>query len=286
MKTKSLILFVIAIMACSSSTFAQMDTTIKAGKVTISKIYAGMLVGGGFSLDSSDVNGFANARFGAEGTYKFTSWASFRGWGMIHIDSQSVKTTSQFWLKLQPIKGFSLEIGKMPTLPSEQRPHQLSGDGHFETGTQYQIPGVAPNAKMKFQSTDTNLVLGAGVALRNKLPEYSGMVKLYKKVELAGWYSKYDSAWGSAMTVSLGRVFNVITWKQDQVIYDFIAVKISKKEDISILSDMGYDFKTKEMVRGEYGFIKGYSSKWLKGLWGLTYDVVTGRVNGYFFTHL
>jgi len=48
---------------------------------------------------------------------------------------------------------------------------------------------------------------------------------------------------------------------------------------------MGYDFPMKKLVRGEWGLLKSFESKWIKGLFGLGYQHESRSVCGYLFVH-
>lgn len=263
------------------------DSTVEIidSSLVINKIYAGSLSGTNFHTDSLYSSGFTGLRFGAMGTYKPAKWISFSSWGMVQIDGGAKSwSLQQFWMTIEPIKKLTFQIGSMATLPTEQRPHPVSGNGQFETWSEASIPGMSLNAKLKYDIT-SDVQLAGGIALRNGSPEYSGRIT-YKKVQLSGWYSTYDATSGVAATIDMGRVYSTFVYKPNQTIADIFCLKISKKHDITFYSDMGYDFVKKDLVRAELGVLKGFESKWIKGLWGLGYQYETETINGYFFIHL
>lgn len=291
MKKLFLIIAMVAISLCS---FAQItniypvksaiDGTIDS-TIVINRIYAGSLSEMMFSADSLYASGVTGFRVGAMATYQPTKWLAFKGCGMVQLRTGSPTLTAQhLWVKLNPTRKFSIELGNMSTIPSEQKPHPVSSDGQFETWTESQIPGVAINTKLKYQCTQ-NFQIASGIALRNNMPEYSARM-IYKKVQLSGWYSEINKKFGTALTLNFNRVYNTFAWKQDQVISNFICVKFGKKKDYQIYSDNGYDLLASKLVRSETGVLKTFDSPYIKGLFGLGYQQETNTINGYIFVHL
>lgn len=263
------------------------DTTIQVTDRTlvIDRIYAGVLSGTMFSTDSLYASGFTGVRFGAMGTYRPAKWVSFSSWAMVQIDGGAHPwSLQQFYMTVNPIQKLTLQVGSMSTLPTEQRPHPVSGSGQFETWSHSQIPGGSLAVKVKYQFTK-DFELASGIALRKNLPEYSARVT-YKKVQLSGWYSQCDTTYGSALTLDFSRVYSTLVWKQKQVIADILVVTLSKKQGIKLYSDMGYDFVKKDLVRGEWGLLKTFDSKWIDGLFGLGYRHEAKSVVAYLFVHL
>gem|GEM_PF-1060355 len=289
MKTmRSLTIVIMMAFICLSITAKAQIENIKLttdSSVTIDRVYAGILSGTQFSTDSLYASTFANMRFGAMATYQPTKWFAVKTWAIYQAET---KTTpwhmQQFWFKFTPTKKLSLEIGNMATLPTEQRPHPVSGNGQFETFSESQIVGMALNAKLKYAFT-TDITAGAGIALRKDKPEYSGMLN-YKIVKLSGWYSQYDKKVGAAVNIDVARVYDTFVWKQDQIVSNIFCLKILKKANVSLYADTGYDLAAKKLVRGEGGLLKNFESKYIKGLFGLGYQHETHTVNGYLFVHM
>jgi len=265
------------------------DSTIvvRDNSLVIDNIYAGMLGGTLFSIDSLNATGFTGVRFGAMATYKPLDWLSFTSWGLVQLDpGLDPWSLQQFLMTIRPTKKWSLQFGSMATIPTEMRPLPVSAAGQFETWSQSQIPGGAIGFKTKYQLTD-NWEFAGGVAFRSGDPEYSARVT-YKKIQISGWYSTCDSisASGVAASVVHGRLSSTFVYKPDHTIADVIVFKVSKKHDVSIYSDMGYSFAEKELVRGEWGLLKSFDSQWINGLFGLGYRHEARSIAGYLFVHL
>ncbi|MCF7834893.1 hypothetical protein K9M48_02445 [Candidatus Gracilibacteria bacterium] len=219
------------------------------------------------------------------GTYRPADWISFSSWALVQVDGGSQPwSLQQYWMTLQPTKKLTLQLGSMASIPTEMRPHPVSSSGQFETWTQSQIPGGGLGIKAKYQLTK-DFELASGVVFRTDKPEYSARLT-YKSFQVSGWYSTCDSTSGVAASLTHGRVFSTLVYKPDQTISDVLVVKVSKKHDISLYSDMGYDFQSEKLVRGEWGVLKGFDSKWIDGLFGLGYQHESQSIAAYLFVHL
>lgn len=280
-------LFVLVVMvSISICSFAQITAIYsKDSSVVIDRIYAGSLSGTMFHTDSLYTSGFTGFRFGTMGTYRPASWISFSSWAMVQVDGGSNPwSLQQYWMTLQPTSKITLQLGSMASIPTEMRPHPVSSSGQFETWSQSQIPGGGLGIKAKYQFTK-DFELASGVVLRGTMPEYSARLT-YKNFQVSGWYSTCDSTSGIAASVTRGRVSSTLVYKPDQTIADMLVIKVSKKHDISIYSDMGYDFQKKDLVRGEWGLFKSFDSKWVDGLFGLGYRNEAKSIAAYLFVHL
>lgn len=276
---------IIAIMVISVITFGQITNIKVTDQITIDKVYAGSLSGTMFHTDSLYATGFTGLRVGAMGTYSPAKWVSFGSWALVQLDGKSNPwSLQQFWMTVTPTQKISITMGSMASIPTEMRPHPVSGNGQFETWSQSQIPvgGIGIKARYQFSK---DFQLASGVVFRADKPEYSARLS-YKKVQLVGWYSTIDSTSGVAATINVGRVSSTFVYKPDQTIADVLVIKMSKKQDISFYSDMGYDLQKKDLVRGEWGVLKGFDSKWVDGLIGLGYRNETKSIAAYLFVHL
>ncbi|MEI7564037.1 MAG: hypothetical protein WCJ39_10875, partial [bacterium] len=274
------LLCIIGIVACiATSSNAQMTDiyVTKDSTVVVNKLYAGSLSGSSFSTDSLHASSFSNVRFGAMATYQPTKWFAVKTLTMYQAETKIASWhIQQFWLKFTPTKKLSIEAGNMATLPTEQRPNPVSAGGQFETFSEGQIVGMTLNAKVQY-AFSSDFKAGAGIAARNNKPEYSGMLS-YKTVKLSGWYSQYNKKVGSALTLDFARVYDVLVWKQDQIVSNLFCLKLLKKADISLYVDAGYDLAAKKLVRGEGGLLKNFESKYIKGLFGLGYQYETKTI--------
>lgn len=132
---------------------------------------------------------------------------------------------------------------------------------------------------------NNNLLFGGGVAVRDNKPEYHGKVKV-KKFTLSGYYRESENNGGMALTYAGEKIYNTCVWKNEEIISNIFVWELFSKKNISFYADMGYDFLQKNLVRGDWGFLKNFSSKYAKGLLGLGYQHETNTVNGYIFVHL
>lgn len=282
---KKLIL-TIAIMAVSVMSFAQITDVKVDSTVTINKIYAGVLGGGQFMVDTMNNDKFVSMRFGAEATWQPTSWFAIQTYGMYHMEGAN-SFNEGFNIKLNPVKKVRIQAGYLATLATEQRPHPVTGDGQFETFTEAQAPGSAYNVKVVADNIG-KFSFGGCLAYRKGL-EYQAMFG-YDWMKVSGWYTS-DKKFGSALTLAFSRVYNVSTWRQSQVVANFFCLKLGEHKDYQIISDNGYDLKNHKLVRSETGFLKTFESPnilnkfCISGLFGITYKHETKSVNGYLFLH-
>jgi hypothetical protein len=273
---------IVALVIISISSFAQISSIKVTDEVTVDKLYAGSLSKLQFSTDSLSTTGYTSLRVGAMATYKPVKWISFTSWAICQTETgTSPWTLQQAYLTITPIKKLSVTIGSMATLVTEQRPLPVTADGQFESVSESQIPGGSLGAKVKY-NIGSSFQLAGGIAVRKGLPEYAGRIT-YKKVQLSGWYSQCDSLFGTALTVDFKRVYSTFVFKQ-KTIADVLTIKLSK--DWSLYSDVVYDLSTKKLYSGEIGIMKSFESKYLKGLFGLTYDYKLHSVSSYLFIHL
>lgn len=286
---KKIIMIAVVVLVFIESSFAQIKFRVNE-EVNIEKLYVGMLAGPQFSIDSLSVRNYGTIRFGAMGTYQPYKWFALKSFAMYQFEpGNEEQKMVQFWAKITPCEKLSIEFGNMATLVTEQRPHPVSGDGQFETSSEAQIPGMAMNAKAKFE-VNSNIKAGIGVAVRNNKPEYSAMVE-YKKIKISGWSAEKNTndtihQSGIALTINFDRLYSTLVYKQGQIISDILVVKISKDKTISFYADNGYNLNTKKLTRGEYGFLKSFDSQYIKGLFGIGYQYETRNVVGYIFIHL
>ena len=261
-----------------------MDSKVN-DQILIDRIYAGSLSSVMFPVDSMCALGGTNIRVGAMATYTPASWISLSAWALLQAEgSSSLWSAQQLYMTLRPTKKLTIQLGSMASVPTEMRPHPVSGAGQFETWTTSQIPAGGLGVKAKYQLTP-NFQLSSGVVMRKNKPEYSLKVG-YKHVQLGVWYSSVDTTAGIAASINWRRLVTTWVYKPNQTIASMWVIKISKKYDMSLYADMGYDFQKKQLVRGEWGVLKTFDSKWIDGLFGLGYRHEARSIAGYLFIHL
>lgn len=286
MKRSLTIAATIIIMLCSVTVFGQIEN-IKMGKdsaISIDKIYVGILGINRFSVKSLETTQGMQFRIGAKATYAFNKMLSLRSYVVYQNEVNSEFTLNSFSLAFTPSSKFTLEVGKMATLSTQQRPHPVSGAGHFETWSEAQIPGGALGAKMTIAPVK-DFSFGVGVAVREKQPEYHANVS-FKKLTLSGYYGMHDKKAGAALSYTGKMVWSTLVWKQDNVVANMFGCTISQKHHISIYSDMGYDLKTNKLVRSEWGIYTSWQASKLTLLPGIGYNNDDKTIRGYLFIYL
>lgn len=269
------------------STYAQLEN-IKISNdssIIINKVYAGMISGSLFSVDSLHADKFVNIRFGVLATWQMNKYVAFKSMCMFDTDlNKNTWGLQQFYVELTPSKKHSLQFGNMATLSTEQRPYPITGNGQFETWTESQIPGQALGVKYTYKP-NTNWLIGGGVAMRDKQPEYHGKLKV-KNFTLSGYYRISEDNSGLALTYAGKKIYNTCVWKNEEVISNIFVWELSSSKNISFYADIGYDFVQEDFIRGEVGLLKTFASKYSKGLFGLGYQYEMNTINAYLFIHL
>ena len=289
----------ISTVSLSQTQFYPATKTIKSGdstKVIIDStmqggFYLGVLGGNQFRTDTNDAS--VSVRIGITGNWQLSKKLAVESYGMYHLAGINSCHAGGFNLKFSPIKNFRIQGGYMATLATEQRPNPVTGDGHFETVAEAQSPGDTYNVKVVADSIG-KFSLGGCVAYRDGL-EYQAMVG-YNNMKLSSWYTS-DGKLGGALTLNFYRVYNVTTWRDDNVIANFLCIKFGKDRDYQIFSDNGYDLNKEnlnkeKLFRSESGFLKTFKSISIfnvfavSGLWGISYRYEKRSINAYLFYHL
>ena len=284
MKTRHLIVAIMMI-AISVQGFGQIENIYLTNdsSMVMNRIYAGTLSGTFFSMDSLYNTNFVNVRFGAQATYKMNKTFSFSIWSFYQVDKQAFYATS-LNLKIAPTKQWDIQIGKMATLATEQRPLPVTSSGQFETWSQARGPNGALGIKSSY-TFDNNIGFGAGFFEREKQPEYQADL-IVKKFRITGIYTKYSDQFALVSSLFLNRFYTIIVWKQNEVLANTSCITLGKEKNIEIYSDQGIDLKTNDHIRGEIGILKNFSSQWVKGKIGGGYDIKTNMLICYLFVHL
>lgn len=285
MKTKQLLIVAITMIALTTQGFAQIKNIYltKDSSMVMNNLYAGILSGTKFSIDSVYSTNLANVRLGSQVTYKMNKVLSVSTWAIYQIDEKPFSATS-FAVRIDPIKNWNVQIGKIATLATEQRPFPVTNSGQFETWTQAQAPNGAIGVKTSY-AFSKNVMFGTGVFERQQQPEYQADLSI-KSFRIAGIYTKYADQFAVVSSLSLDRFYTIIVWKQNEVLANTSCVTLGHDKDIQIYSDQGIDLQENKYVRGEIGILKLFNSQWIKGKIGLGYNLKTRTVNGYLFVHL
>jgi hypothetical protein len=286
MKSSLKIVVITLVMFCNAAVFGQIEIIVMTNdsSLVLEKVYVGGLGMTSFSVDSVYTSNYGNLRAGAIIRWDMTKWLTLNSYYMHQMETDQSWGLNQFSLKIAPCKKWSLQIGHMATLSTQQRPHPVSAGGQFETWAEAKIPGSALGAKTVF-APSKNLSFGAGVAVREQQPEYHANVR-FQNLTLSGYYGLHDQKTGAALSYTGSRVWTTLVWKQDNVVANMFGAVISKKHNILMYTDMGYDLETKKFVRGEWGIYKTCTAKHVSVLPCLGYNYETRTIRGYLFIYL
>lgn len=246
--------------------------------VIINKAYAGLLAKSIFSQDSLSFAKSTNIRIGFEATYNLLRELSITSRGIYQSESQEpISSNNQFWATYK-LQAFSLETGFLPSLATETKPVPISPDGQFETWTEKTIPGVALGAKIKY-NFKTNY-LGAGIADRNKKPEYH--LRFFSPHFRASvYYGQYRETFGSTLAIKTKNLYNIMALninagtanqEMSKTLGNFFCLVLDSEIKLECYSDLGYDLKNGRFAKIDFGLLKKFSSNFLKGLFQLGYS--------------
>jgi len=279
------ILFVLfCALISANASLAQIENIRVSDAINVDQLYAGALSWTSFKIDSLDQTSTTNFRVGALTTWRPASYLALQGMTIYDRSNNTDWAMNQFSIIVNPTKALKITAGNTGTLITEQRPLPTSAAGQFETWAQAQIPGGALCAKASYQ-INSNYLVGAGITAYYDQPRYEAKVA-YKKLVLSGYYEEYSKKWGSVFTLSAGRWNSTLVWRQDDRIGNTITFDAGKNKDYCLYSDIGWSFDQNKLLRGEWGVLKTFSGKYIKGLIGPGYCYEDRSIHGYLWIHL
>ncbi len=250
-------------------------------------IYAGVLSGPAISKDGTSTGTFY---FRTGGTIMWSPVNYLSVFVLAGGETDHTNKTTSFThlnVRLKPVKSVLITLGKTSSVMTELlRPLPVTGAGQFETWTQSHIPGPAVGGKIAFSPNDKFSLL-AGSFWRGK--EASSEIGMhYGAFDIAGYYLNHSGLFGGAFDVKLKKFMTTFSYNHKQNVSMLDIVELPWFNKFSVYSDVGFglDSINKKMIRGEWGFFKKASYKYLGLLIGVGYAEETKTVNGYLFIHL
>ncbi len=281
------IVILLVILGWAGGSFAQIKDIPVTKTVMVDKLYAGMLSGVNFSVDSLHADAFAGVRLGSSVSWKPSKYISVSAMGMYQLETNNASWTKElFWVTVNPLENLTFSFGQMGTLVTEQRPYPVSAGGQFETFTEAQIPGAALCAKVNWLAIKDKLSVGAGIAERNGKPEYQISISWPKKLTVSAFYDEWNKKFGTVVNAEFWRISEIFVWRQDNVISNLFQLHLGSDRSWNLYSDTGYDLAKKKLVRGEWGILKEFSGGYIKGLIGPGYCYEDRSIHCYLFIHL
>lgn len=276
---------IISLAVCillTASCFGQIENIKISSDSTIivDKLYAGMLSSTAFNTQRLTTSQFVNFRLGAMVSWKPSEKISIHSFGMLEADPNGISHIQQFYIKVRPFKKWVVVIGQMATPSTEHRAHPVSAGGQFETWTQSRIPGGAPGIKVKYEGSFT---IGAGVAARNGAPEYHGSFSKGNHM-ISGYYRVAGTQTGFAYRFDSKKLYSIWVFIPGSLVGTTTVLPL--RHTYSLFADLGTSTKPVTLIRGEVGAFKSFSSKWIKGLLSVSYDIKARNAKAYLFVHL
>lgn len=248
-------------------------------------VYAGTLAGPKVSIDHAKIGGFVTLRAGGD-----IAWHPIPQIRCMILGAGEVNETgtiTPFTLAeirfLLAKKKLSIVLGKIATPMTEMRPLPITGNGQLESWTEARIPGSALGGKIAYSFEKVTITAGGFWRSSDASVELGLKVNHF---HIGGYYLVRSHLFGTACKVTFDRFSEVLIYNHKSVIASATSVTISKKQSISIYSDVGISTQGWKLSRGEWGILKGFSYKSLQILTGIGYAQEIKSFKAYCYLHL
>jgi hypothetical protein len=276
------------------------DTTKDAKTFMLDQAYVGSLSNMNFPIEKLQAGDAATSvRMGVGATYAPFKNFQVNSWAILDENKSDAFSLEMMQAKTNVTDNLSVSVGKLGRASANLRPHPVSGNGHFETWTESQIPGLGKGARIDAKVGETNLAASVTVNNANQ-PEYNARVTLptaQDPVHLTGWYTDAEN-FGAATSGAYQDLSTVAVYKRtnDQ---DIVANKLlwipydGNKGTVIFYSDAGYDLDAGKFVRAEMGILAAKTMDNINiknvdvaGLTGVGYDAIAKEIKAYLFVTL
>ena len=275
------------------------DTTDEKTFV-LDKAYVGSLSNMNFPIENLQLGDAATSvRTGVAATYAPSKHFQVNSWAILDANKDGAFSLEMFQAKTNVTDNLSVSVGKLGRASANLRPHPVSGNGHFETWTESQIPGLGKWARVDAKIGKTHLAGSVTVNNANQ-PEYNARVTLptdKDPLHLTGWYTDAEN-FGAATSSAYSDLSTVAVYKrtndQDIVANKFLWSPFDvKKGTLIFYSDAGYDLDAGKFVRAEQGVLVAkkidnidIKNVEVAGLTGVGYDAIKKEIKAYLFVTL
>lgn len=284
---KQILSVFVFLVAINMAAFSQIKNIVATSdsSIVVNNVYVGLLNSTAFNSDLEPEYSH-NLRVGANATWQLSSWLKAKTlilYGRVNerdmnINFLSLKVHSQG-------ERLGLEFGRMPTLSTELIPMPLSAAGHFSTWAECRAVGPAVGAKSTIRFSDKNSI-GVGISLRNDEPEYH--VKLESGIfKAASSYAVKNEKFQVIASAKMGEVYSVAIFDKladSKMLANFTSVSIGN--EIELCLDAGYEFQTQKFEKLEFGVLKNFNSRLVKGLFYLCYKQEVKSLEATFLIHI
>ncbi len=247
--------------------------------LVLKKLYVGAIQATNFSIDSLYVENWTGFRVGANAAYTINRIFSLNTFFSTDQNSDGYSgTINSFVFETRLGKKFLWVNGFGPQVSAWfHRPPPVSFAGHFEPWTKAQLPGGALSSR--FEIGVTNKVVGS-VARKNNQGEFHLGFNHKQKFLTSVWVNQNQDSWGGAITLNLEKISTTAFLNQTHLGY---FAWITLPQDWGTYLDVGFDYRQKEIPRGEFGVLKSYKIKNYKlgGVIGGGYSYEQRAIRGY-----
>jgi hypothetical protein len=287
------IVVIVFLLTINMVAFSQIENIIitSDSSIVVNNVYAGLLNSTAFNSDLK-VEHFFNFRIGAKATWQLSPWLKARAliaYGRVNEKDMKINF---FSLKVHS-KGerLGLEFGHMPTLSTEMMPMPLCAAGQFGTWAEGRITKPAVGAKTTWKINEKNLV-GAEIAIRNEKPEYhlkleSGIFKAASSYVTANAKLQTNEKFQAVVSAKTERVYSIAVFDKlvdSKMLANFTSIPVGN--EIELCLDAGYEFQTKKFEKLEFGILKNFESRFIKGLFYLCYKQEVKNIEATLLIHI
>lgn len=250
--------------------------------------YIGTLSGPNVTLPKGTVSGFGNIRAGGFAQWHPKQWFVLSGFGVIQVTNLGqVIPMYMIGTTFSPTQRISITAGRIASPMTELRPLPYTGPGQFEPWTKAQIVNPALGGKMRMQLDSANrysITVGGFYRTDSTATVEAGIGLPY--VRIASAYTIQAKTFSVAGEVVTKWFSNTTTYNHNQLLGNVTVVFIPKTNGLMLYSDIGFATRDWKLIRGEWGALKSFNYKFVKGLFGMGYAHETTSINGYFMINL
>lgn len=267
-------------------TLGQAQICIDSTHHFIAEGYAGVLTGPVLSTDSGKITGVITLRIGGNVYWNPKPYFSLFGMGSAEVNQISAVTPLYLvgtqWNFNDRV---SLIVGKIGSPMTELRALPNTGAGQFEPWTKSHILGSAFGGKIRGTITPT-ISLVAGGFLRGKDDASIEIGAMVPHFQMAAYYQIQAKVFGAAGTLTVPYVTETLEYNYRQELGSLTLVSIPKTAGCTLYSDIGFSSTSWHRIRGEWGVLKNFKIRVVKGLFGIGYAQDSHTVRGYFQVNL
>ena len=256
--------------------------TIDSSAVFKAEGYAGVLIGPRIGVDSGKVSAFGTLRIGANVYWapQTAKWFSLFGVGAMEVDQlRNITPLYLIGAKFTLHKNVVLTVGKIGTPMTELRPLPNTSAGQFEPWSKRQILPSAIGGKTTFIiNSNSSIVVGGFWRSTDASVELGAKTRF---VQLDAYYMVKSHTFGAAGALTTKYVNETAVYNYKNNFASITTIPIPKTGGLLLYSDIGFSAINWKLIRGEWGVLKVFKIKIVKGIVGVGYAHENKGIWGY-----